>query len=426
MKKIFLIIVMTSVVATTWAQQLSTIRGKTKDNKTLTVQYYPGTFEDRIESVKYQVVDELQNNVKTLQNNVKDLQNNVKTLQGNLNEANKQIIQLNNELEKARTQGQDSQALGQQLEDKEKEIAHLKPQIDSLTTLIEKANLEKSHLESQLDSITAIEVQEQKPEKPTTTDMSTFVIGVEAAMGPTIFNTGLDAPWAKSITWNKQVAVYFGTPRFTESFPLSAEVGVGANQLPISACIYQYNEQIEGWEDNDGDLCTAHYSFDNLSEKLTMTSIGIPVRLCFGQPIKNKTSVYAKLGVTPSLLLVSTFSRHGKYSLKGEYPQWDVILENIEELGYHTDVEFDGKTTKVKPQNLFNLWGNLALGAYIPMGSTLLLNMGLKLDYPIIVTNSFDTADGSNLNIQGWDGLLNRPQKSLIVSFDIGLVINLK
>lgn len=427
MKKIFLIIVMTSIVATTWAQQLSTIRGKTKDNKTLTVQYYPGTFEDRIESVKYQVVDELQNNVKTLQNNVKDLQNNVKTLQGNLNEANKQINHLNNELKKSSAKGQNNQvALSQQLEAKEAEIAQLTRQIDSLATLIEQTDLEKNHMKRLLDSITSTKVKEPKPEKPATTAKSTFVVGIEAAMGPTVFNTGLDAPWAKNITWNKQVAVYFGTPRFTESFPLSAEVGIGANQLPISASIYQYNTQIEGWEDNDGDICTAHYSFDNLSEKLTMTSIGIPVRLCFGQPIKNKTSVYAKLGVTPSLLLVSTFSRQGKYSLKGEYPQWDVILENIEELGYHTDAEFDGKTTKVKPQNMFNLWGNLALGAYIPMGSTLLLNMGLKLDYPIIVTNSFDAADGSNLDIQGWDGLLNRPQKSLIASFEIGIVINLK
>ena len=74
---------------------------------------------------------------------------------------------------------------------------------------------------------------------------------------------------------------------------------------------------------------------------------------------------------------------------------------------------------------MFNLLGNLALGAYIPMGSTVLLNMGLKLDYPIIVTNSFDSADGSNLDIQGWDGLLNHPQKSLIASFEIGIVINL-
>jgi hypothetical protein len=157
-----------------------------------------------------------------------------------------------------------------------------------------------------------------------------------------------------------------------------------------------------------------------------MTSIGIPVRLCFGQPLKNKTSVYAKLGVTPSLLLVSTFSREGKYSLKGEYRQWDVILENIQELGYQTDSEFDGKPSKVKPQSLFNLWGNLALGAYIPMGSTVLLNMGLKLDYPIIVAASFNAADGSNLNIQGWNGLLNGPQKSLVASFEIGIVFNLK
>jgi len=61
MKKIFLVLFSLTLVTSTWAQtQRSTLRGKTKDGKTLTVQYYQGTVEDRIESVKYQLVDELQ------------------------------------------------------------------------------------------------------------------------------------------------------------------------------------------------------------------------------------------------------------------------------------------------------------------------------------------------------------------------------
>ena len=417
MKKIFLIIVMTSIVATTWAQQLSTIRGKTKDNKTLTVQYYPGTFEDRIESVKYQVVDELQNNVKTLQNNVKDLQN-------RLDAANKQVKQLSNDLKKSSSNGQVDPAFQQQLEAKEAEVALLTSQIDSLGAQLLIVNKEKAVLQLRLDSVTnAFSREQDTKESPS---VSAHYIGIEAGIGPTLMGSGLNAPWAKDITWDKQLALCFGTKRFAESLPLSAEVGIGIHQLPISARIYQYDEKTEGWIDNDGDVCTAHYSFDNLNERLTTTIIGIPIRLCIGQPFKGKTKVYAKLGVTPSLVVASKFSREGKYSLKGEYPQWDVTLENIEELGFHTNAEFDGIPAKVKASGPFNLWGNFALGTYIPIGSSISVNAGIKIDYPITGTANYETTDGSNLNIQGWDGLLNTQQKNLIASFEIGLVYNLK
>lgn len=417
MKKLYLILVLMAAVATVQAQsQLKTVRGKTKDGKNVVVQYYQGSFEDRIESVKYQVVDELQSNVKTLQNNVRDLQN-------HLDAANKQIKQLNNDLRTSSKKNQNDQDLSQQIEIKEAEIALLTLQIDSLGILIEQVNMEKSIIQGKLDSITAI--MQEKSIKQSTTE-SAPIIGIELGIGSTIINSGLNAPWVKNFTWNKQLAVYFGTARFTESLPLSIEAGIGINQLPISAYIYQYSTQINGWEDIDGDICSAHYNFDNLSERLTMTSIGIPVRLCIGQPIKETTTVYAKLGITPSLLLASTFSRKGRYSLKGEYPQWGVTLEDIQELGYHSNVEFDNKPSKVIATNMFNLWGNLAVGTYIPIGSTILVNMGLKLDYPILGSSTFTAADGNDLNIQGWDGLLNSPQKALIASFEIGIIYSLK
>ena len=84
MKKLFLILVMTATAATAFAQsQLSTVRGKTKEGKTIKVDYYQGTVEDVIQSVKYQLVDELQAEVKSLQNQTK-------TLQGKVDEANNQ------------------------------------------------------------------------------------------------------------------------------------------------------------------------------------------------------------------------------------------------------------------------------------------------------------------------------------------------
>lgn len=81
MKKILLTIAVTLLVTTAWSQsQLNTIRGKTKDGKTIKVEYYQGSVEDYVESVKYQLVDELQARVTDLQ--------------GKLDAANKQLKDL--------------------------------------------------------------------------------------------------------------------------------------------------------------------------------------------------------------------------------------------------------------------------------------------------------------------------------------------
>ena len=58
MKKLFLILIVTAITSTAWSQsQLSTVRGKTKDGKTVKVEYYQGAVEDVIKSVKYQLVE---------------------------------------------------------------------------------------------------------------------------------------------------------------------------------------------------------------------------------------------------------------------------------------------------------------------------------------------------------------------------------
>ena len=100
MKKLVLIIAATIMTTAAWAQsQLQTVKGKTKDGKSINVQYYKGTAQDFIESVKYQLVDELKADNKSKQNSINDLQS-------QLNKANKRIDNLNDQLKKAGNAGQ--------------------------------------------------------------------------------------------------------------------------------------------------------------------------------------------------------------------------------------------------------------------------------------------------------------------------------
>jgi len=128
MKKIFLVLVMTTLVSSAWAQsQLTTVRGKTKDGKTIKVEYYQGNVEDYVESVKYQLVDELQARVTELQ--------------GKLDAANRQIKDL-----KARNQGGDH----------ENQINELYGQIDVLNDNIRKLNRQLVEKNISYDSLVTV------------------------------------------------------------------------------------------------------------------------------------------------------------------------------------------------------------------------------------------------------------------------------
>lgn len=423
MKKLFLILVMTATAATTLAQsQLTTVRGKTKDGKTIEVKYYKGTVEDYVESVKYQVVDDLQKQVKTLQSDAK-------TVQGKLDAANKRIKELENknvktndnkELQNLREQAAENEVQIMVLNDS---IVLLQGQIDSVSRLMDE---ERQAFRAEIDAKNQTIQQLNKQHETGGTSIASPVIGLEGGLGM-VLPRSVDDYWAKDHNTCLQAAVYFGTPRLSKSFPMSVEVGVGFRRLSLSARLHSYEQQIEHLADNDGDPYTAIYTYSNLSEHLTASNIDVPIRLCFGQPGKGKTSAYAKLGITPSINIGSNFNGEGTYSLKGYYPQWGITLENIEELDFGHDKDlYQDVEAEIRR---FNLWGTLALGAYVPLSKNapIVLNAGVKLDYSILPIGTISASgdDATMLLPDNHAGLLQNG-RMLIPSFEIGLVYTLK
>lgn len=412
MKKIFLIIATTIMATTAWAQsQLQTVKGTTKEGKRINVQYYKGTAQDRIESVKYQLVDELQAENKNKQNSINDLQY-------QLNKANKNIDNLKEQLKNSGDSDQIS-TLNNQLNEKQGEIDQLNEQINNLNTQLAEEKAENDRLRAQLDSI--MEVNRQLSQNKNRSSKSP-VIGVEASMGSVFLSkSSLSDPWEKALSWNKQASIYFGTGRLADGLPLSIEAGVGFRSLPMKAKIthYQATQEIH---DCDNDMY--QLIIDNCSETLTVNCLEVPVRFCIGQPDKNKVSVYGKIGVTPSFVLSGRLI-NGAYTRQGYYPDWNVTFENIDELDYFTN---EGENLqKVKPTKRFNLWGNAAFGAYVPLSSSILFNVGAKLDYPILKTGTFEYEQGSNNKSQLLPaGLANYNGRMLIPSLQAGVVYTVR
>ncbi|MCR5714328.1 MAG: hypothetical protein K6F98_05310 [Bacteroidales bacterium] len=365
--------------------QMQSIHGRTKDGKELKVDYYKGTVEDYMENVKYQVVDELQAQIKTLEAAVARRDRLIDTL----------------------TQASaEAEALSEKY--MQKEI-----QIDSLNNTITALNMTLHNL--QLDRA----ARQDRPQEAVTGgrngDMSFFiglpartpVIGVTAAAGPVLYDRDNEDMTVKDFRWFTQAALYFGTGRWGLNFPFSMEAGVGWRAISVLA---PPDENTFFWFDNNQTL-------NRVKEKMTVKYLDFPVQCCFGQPSSSRITVYGKFGVTPSICLSSDYRI---VSPHGEEPPGRVVLPvNME-------------TVAAEPEaRSFALWAHAAFGTYIPAGclrpvryaSSLLFKAGIRCEYavtPMIDHKPVEDATGYTAD-SAWDGL-----RTFLPAIEIGLVYTLK
>lgn len=424
MKKLFLILMMTGLTVAGMAQsQLTTVRGKDKNGKNIKVQYYKGTVEDKIQSVSYDLVDELQAKVKKLQSDLDAAKKEIKSLQaggGNSAEVTKlrkQVKSLETEVANLKKKIKNPDAVIEPTVNCDEEVAAVQKKVEDrdktiaeLNTVIDACNVKVKDLERQVGELKG---QVLPPASP--------VIGATLGLGPAFIGKSTPAEWARNVNWATQFEVYYGTGTLTQGFPLSVEAGLGFRTFKMSASLAQLNTVISQ-DDNDGDPFKAHYSFNDLEESLKLSYLDIPVRLCVSQPLKDRVTVYAKAGFTPSLKIGSSFKGSGTYSLEGYYPQWDVNLQNVDVLGFGTDLEcYDELQPEVKS---FVLWGNLAFGAYVPFkDSPVELNAGVKFDFPL---TSFGVAANGDFIPGAHAAVLSNGGKATIMSLELGIVYNLK
>lgn len=446
MKKLFLTLIMIGTALYVQAQSLSTVRGKTRDGKTVEVKYYHGTVSDQIESVQYQVVDELQARINTLQSESKSLQN-------RLDAANTELRQLRSQVDGGNA---NAESLRQEIAAKSATIESLNEQKASINGELLQLEAQKLELQARYDSLLvkqqSLEDEKQallnekqswederqsllakpNPEPKVVVVQAgeqpekTPVVGLELGVGPVFMGNSVDDSWAKDMRLGGRAAVYFGTPRLSESFPVSIEVGLGLRRFIMAAHKDATYDTLMNSNDINGIDFHAYLSTRNLKEQLALTYLDIPICLCFGQPTKDRVSAYFKVGVTPSINMISNLKTSGTYILEGDYESLEIQFgpENpIPELGYGNGDYYEKATLDI---SRFNLWGNAAFGVYVPFkGTHLLLNAGVKADYSILSIGKVSVGQYVGTPLRK-SGILNDGGKVLIPSVEMGLVYTIK
>jgi hypothetical protein len=166
-------------------------------------------------------------------------------------------------------------------------------------------------------------------------------------------------------------------------------VGLGVSYYNKSAYFDDFSETLTGLTDIDGDKYDARLSYLNIKEKVSMLYLDIPLYVEFGKPSLTKLGVFGKIGLKPSLLVSKNFQGEGAYSLSGYYPEWDVLLHDVDHLGFYDDrPAYQTPEYEYKP---FVLWANLSAGITIPLSSVdrdilrkTVLRVGVKYDFTVM------------------------------------------
>ena len=195
-----------------------------------------------------------------------------------------------------------------------------------------------------------------------------------------------------------------------------------------------YSETFDGIYDNDGDIYNLNRDYYDVSEKVSLSYISVPLFVAFGQPYSNKLSVYGKLTIIPMLNISKSITASGTYTSTGYYPQWDVTLHDIPELGFNTDAQCYNNDMNMNVSS-FILTGSLSAGVYYPLcnlnmnadGSQFVLKGGVRLDYTLMsVAGKPSTEDIANAKYHL--GTYNTIENTNVFSpiIEIGLVYLLK
>jgi len=225
------------------------------------------------------------------------------------------------------------------------------------------------------------------------------------------FNLGYSFPalnnsLTKSDFWNKKVGIgiefdvnfryqFLKKERDRETgevkpapMPLAIGIGLGFTHMSRKAGFDSFDETVKNFTDADGDKCDVILEYRNVEEKVAFSYLDIPLYLEIGKPSQVKTSAWLRLGFKGSILVAGKFTGTGTYSAKGNYPDWNVLIDQVSILNFTEQSACYGNPDyKFSP---FVLWGSISGGVNFPFSSLeknkpakLILRLSAKLDYSL-------------------------------------------
>lgn len=345
------------------------VAGKYKGH-VVKMKYYKGSPDD-IQYLEYGLVTELNKTVARLEKEKSSLQK----------ELNKQ---------KGKPVEQDD-SLQMQLLIQERDLLARKQTVDSLNDRVNRLQDSLRIVQTRLDA----EVTTLPERRSLSAECSQIGIGYSVGI-PLIFGSVLNQKdasghslWNRRMTLSHQLGIYWGSRSFIRNGSLSLGIGLEYSRMRFAAGMGNVSNTFDNAVDIDNDPYTAYLTYRNVEVNATLHYLGLPLTLSVGQPYNDRISGYFQLTLVPSFCMSSSLNASGNYDLAGYYPQYDLLLEDFEDLGFRPNGSVDQRNESVSV-NRFLLTGRLAGGIYLPLCRTQhgktspwAVKLGIKLDFSI-------------------------------------------
>lgn len=252
---------------------------------------------------------------------------------------------------------------------------------------------------------------------------------IDSSVGmSTIMNSNLS-----SEVWNSKSNLgYTFNLGYFHSFGSLFRIKTGLGFTSYSSSLTGNGEVLSSqFMDIDNDSYTETLILSDAQKTFNPMYLSLPILFEIGNLSINKTGLYLDLGFKYSFLFNENNKNQGTYTTKGNYDQWGVTIEDVEELGFYLSKDMESNVGFKK--NNYSIIANA--GVTIPVSGVVILKLGITGSFGLkdIGGKASGSSDISPLTEEAYQFrsqyidntfAVKKGSKTAYIGFEIGLYFN--
>lgn len=269
------------------------------------------------------------------------------------------------------------------LKQKEEQANAMRTEIESLKNELQAAQTVNETTVNQLEErIKGLQLQVKR--KGSNTDF--LLVQMEVGV-PRLSNSIIaEEVWSQPVNIQIQGFRAAYAHYFTSTLPIAIKAGVGLGMYDSRASFHANGTKEVGLTDPDGMTYDAIYTYRNVSERISLRYLDIPVVVHIGNSFNTQgIQAWCDLGVMPSFKIGEKADMDGKYSKKGYYRFDDgyALVEDVEELGLRSNVDLGSEPAPATDANPIVIWAVAEAGINIPIGKQVGVGVSARCAYSV-------------------------------------------
>jgi hypothetical protein len=171
--------------------------------------------------------------------------------------------------------------------------------------------------------------------------------------------------------------------------------GAGISSFRSGSSLDDYSNKITT-SDSENESYERRITGSGINEDQNITFLNIPLLLNLRIPGRSIFGVYIDIGINCSVPLTQEYSSTGTFSFTGFYPSYNVLLENLPEYGYQSNVQVS--TNGQLELKSYSIEGVASAGFQFLIANKLQLSLGATYARSISSISNYSSPDKFQLS----------------------------